>query len=125
MDINQMRERISESFCSIEGHELWNDILQDTSPNNYGFEVDYVDVAMNDIWVDIPNRTFTFKDLTLQFTAQMGASNPEHGYSEDFEFTLSGEGHFEFKAGGQGLEINSICVNETLDLYADRDEDDE
>jgi len=121
MDINDIRVSISDSLSSVQTHELWGDILQETNPANYGFEVDYVSVEKKDIWVDVPNRTFTFKDIELQFSARLGASNLRDGYDEDFQFKLSGLGTFSFKKGSRDIEIERIDIseNEDLELYGD------
>ena len=121
MDINDIRESISDNLSSVMTHELWDDILQETNPANYGFEVDYVSVEKNDIWVDVPNLTFTFKNLELQFSARLVASNLRDGYDKDFKFKLSGTGKFVFKKGSQDIEIEKIDIseNEDLELYGD------
>jgi len=121
MDIDDIRESISEKLSSVETHELWGDILQETNPANYGFEVDYVSVEKKDIWVDVPNRTFTFKNLELQFSARLAASNLRDGYDEDFKFKLSGSGTFDFKKGSQDIEVERIDIseNDDLELYGD------
>jgi len=121
MDIDDIRESISNNLSSVETHELWGDILQETNPANYGFEVDYVSVEKKDIWVDVPNRTFTFKNLELQFSARLGASNLRAGYDQDFQFKLSGSGTFSFKEGSRDIEIERIDIgeNEDLELYGD------
>ena len=121
MDINDIRKSISDNLSSVETHELWGDILQETNPANYGFAVDDVSVEEKDIWVDVPNRTFTFKSLYLWFSARLGASNLRDGYDEDFQFKLSGSGMFSFNKGSQDIDIERIDIgeNEDLELYGD------
>jgi len=119
MDINDIRERISDKLSSVETHELWGDILQDTTPGNYGFEVDSVSVEKKDIWVDVPERTFTFKNLDLHFFARLVASNLRDGYDQNFGFDLSGSGTFRFEKGNEDIEIERVDINEDLDLYGD------
>lgn len=121
MHIDEIRENICESIGSIEGHRLWEDILQETTPANYGFEVDSVLVEKKDFWVDVPNGTFTFKNLHLNFSARLGGSNLKNGYDENFEFKLSGSGSFVFKKGGRDIEVERIDIdeNEDLDLYGE------
>jgi hypothetical protein len=116
MDINDIRTSISDNFSSFETHELWEDILQETNPANYGFEVDDVSVDKKDIWVDVPNRTFTFQNLYLSFSVRLGASNDRDGYDEDFQFNLSGSGTFRFDKGSQVIKIERININENKDL---------
>jgi hypothetical protein len=121
MDINEIRDAICDNLSSVDGHSLWDDILEGTSPANYGFEVECVSVERNDIWVDVPNRTFTFKNLHLTFSARLGGSNLNNGYDEEFHFKLSGSGSFVFTTGSQSIEVEHVSIgeDEDLDLYGD------
>ena len=121
MDINDIRNRISEKLSSVETHELWDDILPNTNPANYGFEVDCVSIEKEDIWVDVPSRTFTYKNLDLQFSTRLVSSNLNDGYDKDSTFKLSGSGRFGFIKGSQDIVIEGININdnEDLELYGD------
>ena len=63
MEINFIREKLADKLGSTEVYDVWVDILQDTNPGNYGVEDIEINVDVNDIWVDIPERTFNFKIL--------------------------------------------------------------
>jgi len=119
MHLDEIRDGICESICSIEGHNLWDEILQETCPANYGFEVESVLVERNDIWVDVPKRTFNFKNLELRFSARLVSSNLEDGYDKGFHFKLSGSGSFVFKNKSQSIQVEQIYIdeNEDLNLY--------
>jgi hypothetical protein len=119
MDINDIRTSISDKFSSVVAYELWEDIMQETNPANYGFEIDDVSVDKKDIWVDVPNRTFTFQNLYLSFSVRLGASNDRDGYDENFQFNLSGSGTFSFEKGGRDIKIERINRNEDLELYGE------
>jgi hypothetical protein len=114
MEIDVIREKLSEKLDDLF---LWNDILQETDPGNYGTEDVEVIIYPQDIWVDIQSRTFTFKNGNLSFCARLVSSNDEDGYNEDFAFTVSGSGEFEFIEKSKDIQINKIEINEKLDLY--------
>lgn len=116
MEIDQIREQISEGLSN--DIFLWDDILQETNPANYGYEVDTANVDIRDIWVDVPKRTFTFKNLTLYFSVRLGASNDRDGFDENHDAVLSGSGTFDFVKGGQRIEVKQVNVeNDSIDLY--------
>lgn len=116
MHLDEIRDGICESICSIEGHKLWDEILQETCPANYGFEVESVLVELNDIWVDVPKRTFNFKNLKLSFSARLVGSNLEDGYDQCFHFKLSGSGSFDFMNRSQSIQVEQIYIDENEDL---------
>lgn len=119
MNLDEMRDQICDSMRSFEGYSLWDDTIQETTPGPYGFEVESVEVERNNIWVDVPNRTFTFQNLHLEFTARLGGSNDESGYNETFKFKLSGTGGFTFVEGSSQILVNHVTANESLDLYGE------
>ena len=121
MHLDEIRDGICESLGSVKGDSLWDNILQETCPANYGFEVASVIADRNDIWVDVPNLTFTFKNLRLSFSARLGGSNLKSGYDQTFHFKLSGSGSFIFKNGSQSIQVEKIDMDEgfDLDLYGE------
>ena len=119
MSIDEIREKLAEELSSPETCVIWiDDILYDTTPGHYGIEDLHVSVAMKDIWVDIPQRTFTFKNVDLSFSARLGGSSDKNGYDESFEIRVSGEGEFSFS--GSIVEITNFSINEDLDLYENK-----
>jgi hypothetical protein len=92
------------------------EILQNTSPSNYGVEDIKTDAGADDIWVDIPKRTFTIKNVELMFSARLGGSNERNGYDAYFSKIISGDGQFDFNVGND-IEIIALSINEDLDLY--------
>lgn len=116
MEIESIREKIVEKLDSGETIELWFQVLNDTTPGHYGVEDIDVNIKSEDIWVDVPARTFSFKKLSLSFKARLWASNDRDGYDENFKLTLSGDGHFDFK-GPNDVTVKDFHVNEPLDLY--------
>lgn len=119
MDIDLIREKLADKLCSAEECINWMDILQDTSPGNYGVEDVEVLGSMKDIWVDIPKKTFTFKNTNLSFSARLGGSSDKNGYDESFTKVVSGYGKFDFAIAGQDINIIEFSINEEIELYGE------
>jgi len=117
MEINLIREKLTDIICSNELHDNWVNILQNTNPGNYGVEDIEVNMDSKNIWVDIPERNFTFKNAEISFSARLGGSNERNGYDANFSKKISGHGQFEFIKNSSDLKITKIEINETLDLY--------
>ena len=75
MEIDKLREKIAEKLNWGDALIKWIDILQDTNPANYGVEDIDVYVDYKDIWVDIPDKNFTFKNASVSFSARLVSSN--------------------------------------------------
>ena len=88
--------------------------MQETNPANYGYEVDSVLAERNDIWVDVPPRTFAFTGLHLSFLARLAGT--KDGYNQQFHFRLSVSGSFEFTEGSRGIRVVRISLDEDQDL---------
>ncbi|RZJ81420.1 MAG: hypothetical protein EOO47_04290 [Flavobacterium sp.] len=115
MDISTIREQIQiEIATSIE----WDNLLSETNPGHYGVEYWEVEVHGNGLWVDIKNRTFSFKDASLSATFVLGASKGDMSFNQDFNTTVSGKGTFEF-AGSDKIQIDELSVEGDMDIYKD------
>jgi hypothetical protein len=117
MDINIAREKIADKLSSDEVFGKWVTILGDSNPANYGVNEAEVNIGKNDIWVDMPSKTFTFKNAELVFNVRLGGSSDENGYDADFRKPISGNGKFQFINNSQDIDILEISINEHLDLY--------
>jgi hypothetical protein len=117
MEINLIREKLTEIICSDELFDNWVNILQHTNPGNYGVEDIRINVDYRNIWVNIQERTFTFKNAEILFSARLGGSNEKNGYDANFNKEISGQGQFEFVKNSDDLIITEIEINEPLDLY--------
>ena len=115
MEINVIREKLIEKLNSSETHDRWIGILQDTNPANYGVEDVEISVDHNNIWVVLPEKTFTFKNAKLIFSARLCGSSDESGYDAYFRIAISGNGHFEFTNKSQDIKIGDISINEHLE----------
>ncbi len=96
MEIDDIRKEIAQKLSSDE-YSSWVSLLDDSSPGHYGVEDLDVDIDYSDIFVDIPNRTFTFKNVGFSFTLQIGSSNNRDGYVDKFNRVVSGNGGFSLK----------------------------
>lgn len=112
MTIDEIRDRLA---TSLYHHQRWLDVLDDTNPGHYGVADVECEVALTDIWVNIPEKTFSFKNATLSFSARMLGSSDSDGIDMDFEKVVSGVGTFEF-LGATELSVVEFKINEPLDL---------
>ncbi len=117
MEIKLIREKLTDIICSDELHDNWVNILQHTNPGNYGVEDIEICMDPNNIWVNIPERNFTFKNAEISFSARLGGSSEKNGYDANFSKTISGQGQFEFVQNSNDLKFTEIKINESLDLY--------
>ncbi|MGD9930372.1 MAG: hypothetical protein AB7U05_10165 [Mangrovibacterium sp.] len=120
MEINVIRKKLVDKLNSSETYNKWIDILQDTNPGNYGVEDVEISVDYKDIWVVIPEKTFTSKNAELIFSARLGGSSAESGYDANFRIAISGNGQFEFTSNSQDIRIVDFSINEHLDLYPEK-----
>ncbi|MFZ4777232.1 MAG: hypothetical protein ACOYM3_17835 [Terrimicrobiaceae bacterium] len=115
MTIGEVCEGIATAL-DMNCLELWADILNNTIPGHYGFEDLEFMVAISDIWVTVPERTFTFRNGLLSFVARIGSSGEEGGVDMNVRKTLSGSGSFDFD-GQNKVRVKCLQVNEPIDLY--------
>ena len=113
--LDEIRDQIVSSM-NMNSDEIWWKILDDTNPAHYGVEDISFYVDINDVWVNVPERTFTFKEGSLSFYARLGASKGDHSADMKFTLLLSGEGEFEFK-NGEAAATN-FRVNGNFDLFS-------
>lgn len=121
MEINVIREKLVDKLTTSDINDKWIDILQNTNPGNYGVENIEISVDFNDIWVDVPEKTFSFKNAELIFSARLGGSSDKNGYDANFKIEISGSGQFEFTNKSKDVNIVYFSINEHLDLYPSRD----
>jgi hypothetical protein len=115
MTIDEIREQIAISL-NMKCDDLWSVILDNTTPGHYGFEGLECQVAIEDIWVEIPKKTFTFKNGTLSFLARLGSSSEKDGVDVKVRRTVSGSGTFDFE-DTRDIKVLDFQINEEIDLY--------
>lgn len=121
MEIDVIRKKLVEKFNSSDTYDKWIDILQDTNPANYGIENVEISINYYDIWVAVQEKTFSFKNADLIFSARLGGSSEKNGYDANFRIVITGNGQFEFTDKSQDIEIIDFNINEHLELYPDRE----
>ena len=114
MDIEKIREKLA---LEIAQSEEWVDKLNDSNPGHYGVENWDVSITNENIWVDIPTRTFTFKNVTFDFEVQLGSSNKDDGFQTSFSRVANGQGVFEFNSNE--VTVEELSVEFDLNLFAD------
>lgn len=119
MDIDKMREIIAYKLGYTYNLERWDDILQDTDPGHYGTEDVHIEVSPGDIWVNVPTKSFSFKNANLSFSARLGGSSDKNGFDENFTLIVSGNGNFDFTNNSQDIEVEDFSINEPLHLYGE------
>lgn len=112
MNIDQIRIALADKISS---HSEWHDVLEQSEPGHYGIIDSEVNITKDNIWVDIPNRTFTFKEVDFNFKLQMMSSND--GIEDDFSRITGGSGMFQMN--GNNVVIEEMKIEIDLDLYAE------
>ncbi|TPG31080.1 hypothetical protein [Flavobacterium pectinovorum] len=117
MELENIRQQlISELRYSSE---IWDDILSDTNPGNYGVNDWDVEIDESQFYADVPNRTFTFKNATFSGSLIMGASKGDSSFDMSFSKTANGSGKFDFK-DSQNVQIDGVVdVDVDMDIFGD------
>jgi len=113
MDIEKIKEKLA---IEISKSDKWLDKLNDTNPGHYGVEDWDVKISVDNIWVDIPNRTFNFNKVTFDFELQIGGSSKESGFKSSFSKVAKGQGAFKFN-NSIDISINEIEIEFDMDLF--------
>lgn len=113
MTIDKIREQLSiEISESLE----WENKLDNSSPGHYGVLDSNVSLSEDDIWVDVPTRTFTFKNAIFDFDLMLGESND--GSEASFSRPAKGKGIFNFENSNK-VVIEKMNLEFNLDLFAE------
>lgn len=115
MTIDQIRNKLLDKI--VIDHN-WMDKLNDTDPGHYGIEDWEVQLTKDDIWIDIPNGTFTFKKAKFDFEIVLGSSND--GTQMEFSKVANGQGTFNFSPNGQDIMISELQIEIDLSLFDDK-----
>lgn len=116
MQINEIRKKIAELISS--DMNIWNGVLNDTSPGNYGCDHWEVEIDYNDIFVDIPQKTFNVKTGNFSADLIMGSSNGDSSFNESYSKSFSAIGKFNFENSTE-ITITEININIDLDIYSE------
>jgi len=116
MTIDEIREQIEEEINS--NMEVWNDVLNNTSPGNYGCDFWESEIDYKNIYVDIPNREFTVKNGNFSADLVMGASRGDHSFNENYSKPFSAKGKFDF-VNSREITISDIDIDIDSDIYGE------
>lgn len=115
MHIDFIREKIAEKLN--DSFDFWSDCLTNTSPLTYGADDLEINATIQNIYVDVPNRKFTFKDVKFKFNVRLNSSG-EDGVDKNFFRLVNGEGEFDF-AATEKINLKKMRLLTTLDLYSE------
>ncbi len=110
-----VKEQVADSLSGTDCYGKWLDNLSETDPGHYGLDDVEFQVAKEDIWVDLPKRTFTYKNGDLSFTARLGGSSEESGADMHFTKTVSGRGTFSWD--NSIVKIEDVSINGHVSLF--------
>jgi hypothetical protein len=116
MEISEIQDRIAAMLSSDKMRYLWDTILEGASPPDYAYKLNNVHVDKRDIWLDVSEEIFSFKNLAFQFEVQRASSDTKSGGNEQISRQLSGSGVFRIKEGGRDIRIKNVAINERLDF---------
>ena len=118
MHIDEIREQLANNIAM---DMVWDEKTNDTNPGNYGCNDVEAQLSAEDIFVDIPNKTFSFENAQYSFSARIGGSRDEDSHMFPFNTIAKGEGTFVFKDKST-VEIDEIQVYADLDLFKEEHE---
>lgn len=113
-------EEIRNQILSQLQNDLscWDDVINNTNPGNYGVEDWDISVSANNFYVDVPNKTFNFKDINFTAKVLLGASHGDSSIEQDFSTRLYGKGTFDFTSNKEvRIENIEISPNVNLNIY--------
>lgn len=116
MEIDKIREQIAEEICN--DMEIWNDVLNDTSPGNYGCDHWDAEVDYNNIYVNIPARTFEIKSGSFSADLVLGASKGDSSMNFNYSKPFSAKGKFDF-SDAHNVKIEDIEINIDNDIFGE------
>jgi hypothetical protein len=116
MQIDEIREQIAELISN--DMDNWNDVLNDTSPGNYGCDHWDAQVDYNDIFVNIPEKTFTVKNGGFSANLILGSSTGDSSFNESYNKPFSATGEFDFESSTKIIIID-IKIDIDSDIYSE------
>lgn len=111
-----MYKALTKVFQNYKNY--WDDVINNTNPGNYGVEDWDISISPNNFYVDIPNKTFSFKDMSFTAKVLLGASHGDSSIEQDFSTRLYGKGTFDFITNKEiKIENIEISPNVNLNIY--------
>ncbi|MDQ0068128.1 hypothetical protein [Chryseobacterium lathyri] len=112
MEINKIKDHIAEKFSNDYG--IWNDVLNNTQPENYACKNWQVEINQEDIFVDDSSKTFSVKEGFFLCNLTLQSSNEEDNiiYNKSF----SAKGTFQLDSINR-IEIEDIDIDIEVDIF--------
>lgn len=113
MEVDDYRKQIADEISNDVN--IWNDVRENTSPGNYGWEDWEAEIDFNNIFVDIQKKIFTVKkgnfsaDLLLE---ESGKDAITSTYSKSFKAT----GNFEYSDKSK-IRIEDVNIEIDNNLF--------
>lgn len=112
MTLEKIREKIAED---LQFHPAWEEELNNSEPGHYGIIDSEVELNSGDVFVNIPQRSFTFKNAQFHFTLNLMSTSD--GIKHSSFKVADGRGTFLF-VEGDDIEIEDLIIEVDLDLMA-------
>lgn len=109
MTIDNFREQIA--ILLGFSTQIESEVLDSLNPGIYGAEGTNMSILDKDIFVVIPNKTFTFKNLHFSSKVRVGGSRDEDSMLVDFSTTVKGHGSFDYESSKK-IKLDEIEIDE-------------
>lgn len=113
MTLDEIRNQILSQMQN--DLNCWSDVISNTTPGNYGVNTWDISISEKDFYVDIPKKTFSFKNMDFTAKFILGGSHSDDSITESFSTKVSGKGSFSFTSN-KSVNIESITVSPDTDL---------
>lgn len=115
MELDEIREQLAKIISTDQS--IWDNVLDNTTPGHYGCDNWEAEIDYNDIFVNIPNRTFTINTGSFSAELVMGSSKGDSSFNESYNKTFSATGEFDFK-NSKEINITEINIDIDSDIYS-------
>lgn len=115
MKLQEIRDQLIQNLENDISN--WDDVINNTNPGNYGVEDWDVSVPEKDFFVDIPSKTFKFKNVDFSAKLLLGGSNEESGFVQEYSKPAKGNGVFEFVENNRKVIITDINIEIDSDVF--------
>lgn len=116
MQIQEIREQIINQLQSDV--DIWNNILSETNPGNYGVNDWEVEINESKLYVDIPNKEFSFRENSFSANLVMGASKGDSSFDMSFNKMFKGTGTFDFE-NSNSVKISNVEIEIDKNVFID------
>lgn len=96
--------------------ELWDEVIDNTSPHNYGITDWDASVDYEDIFIDIPNKTFKVKNGSFYAGLIMNSSKGDDSANVRYSKPFTAEGTFEIKDGKAIIQEFNVKIDHSVYL---------